>query len=74
MNCSHHNQSPEILVFRDLWHLILCWYNFIHCIINDDIVFLLPIFFPGYEATPVVLSRPTLSVLSSEVPQDLIFF
>ena len=75
MNCSHHNQSPEILVFRDLWHLILCWYTFIYCIVNNGVVSLFSIKNnPWYGAIPVVLSRPTLSVLSSEVPQDLIFF
>ena len=53
----------------------LCWYNFIHCIVIYGVLFFLPVnTFPGYGDFPVVLSRPTLSVLSSDVTQDLPFF
>ena len=73
-NRLHHNQSSEILVLHDLWYLLF-FVEFIHCIVNDGVVFLLSVnFFPGYRAVLVVLSRSTISVLSSKVPQDLTFF
>ena len=53
----------------------LCWYNFLHCIVNGGVFFLLTFdFFPVYRAATAVLSRPNISVLSSEVSQDLTFF
>ena len=68
-----------IRVHKFWWFMIcgtyfLCYYNFIHCIVNDSVVLFLPVkYIPGYGAVPVVLSRNTLSVLTSKVPQDLTF-
>ena len=52
----------------------LCFikYNFIHQIINNGIVLLLPVkCFPWYGMIPVVLSRIIFSVLITKVSQDL---
>ena len=62
------------------WCFIICGtyfffkYNFIRCIVNDGVVLLLSVnFFTGCGSVHMVLSRPTLSILSSKVPQNLIF-
>ena len=74
-NHLHHNQIPEILVCPGFWHLLFVSVEFHPLLVNDVVVFLLPInYFSRWGSVPVVLSRTTLSVLSSEVPQDLTFF
>ena len=53
----------------------LCYYNLIHCIVNNDVVSFLPVNPPpGYGDAPADLSRPNIILLSSEVSQDLTFF
>ena len=73
------NSSHQIRV-QKCWCFVICGTYFLvskissTVLLNMTLFFFCLLIFPGYRSDPVFISRPTISVYSSDVSQDLALF